>query len=199
HPVAALALPLPPRDRSEHLRGLAADCLRALGVVPEAGGGGLLVQLGRTPLEPGEVKGASRARRRARRGPGHDRAAWSARGRRSPARSPSTWVHTIAERSRRGESCFRLDRPSATVFRNGREEAGVKVKFFAVAMHERPRGSPLSEHLTELVNRYLAEHPSIEVVQTHVNTAVLPPEEGGGVFRDSPASIVVVLALFYRG
>src|SRR5262249_15445356 len=63
HLVEALALPLPPRDRSEHLRGLAADCLRALGVVPEAGGGGLLVQLGRTPLEPGEVKGASRARR----------------------------------------------------------------------------------------------------------------------------------------
>jgi len=75
----------------------------------------------------------------------------------------------------------------------------MKVKFFDVAMHELPRGTTLAEHLTELVNRYLAEHPTIEVLQTHMNTAVLPPEEGGGVFRDSPASVVVVLALFYRG
>ena len=75
----------------------------------------------------------------------------------------------------------------------------MKVKFFDVAMHELPRGSTLSEHLTELANQYLAEHSSIEVLRTHLNTVVLPPEEGGGVFRDSPASIVVVLALFYRG
>ena len=75
----------------------------------------------------------------------------------------------------------------------------MKVKFFDIGMHELPRGTTLSEHLGEIVNRFLAQNPNVEIVATHMNTAVLPPEEGGGVFRDSPTSVVVVLALFYRG
>ncbi len=64
--VRALALALPAADRAEDLRRLAPDGLRLLGVVPEAGRGRLLAQLGGALLEAREVKGASRARRRAR-------------------------------------------------------------------------------------------------------------------------------------
>src|SRR5262249_47893066 len=52
--VRALALALPAPDRVEDLRGLAPDGLRLLGVVPEAGGGRLLAQLGGAPLEAGQ-------------------------------------------------------------------------------------------------------------------------------------------------
>src|SRR2546427_1699697 len=65
--VDALALPPVLGERVQNLRRLAPDGLRLLGVAPEAGGGRLLAQLGRTPLEAGEVKGASRACARARR------------------------------------------------------------------------------------------------------------------------------------
>jgi len=88
--VRALALALPTADRVEDLRRLAPDRLRLLRVVPEAGRGGLLAQLRGALLETGQVKGASRARRRARgaraRARGTPRAA-SDRSRESPAPS----------------------------------------------------------------------------------------------------------------
>src|SRR5256884_441644 len=104
--VHALALPPVLRDRVQNLRRLAPDGLRLLGVAPEAGGGGLLAQLGGAPLEAGEVKGASRARARARRGraraPGAPRAA-SDRLRPASPPSPSSLHRTIAEGRERGE------------------------------------------------------------------------------------------------
>src|SRR5262249_29257610 len=72
--VGALAQALPAVERRLESRGLAGDGLRLLGVAPEVGGGGLLVQEGRTALEGGQVKGASRAPRRACRCPARARA-----------------------------------------------------------------------------------------------------------------------------
>src|SRR5439155_13933215 len=71
--IDPLPLALEARDRVQHRGRLAADGLRLLCVVPEPGGGGLLAQLARTPLETGQVKGASRARRPARAGRGRAR------------------------------------------------------------------------------------------------------------------------------
>src|SRR5579862_1334171 len=99
--VRPLTLAFPAADRVEDLRRLAPDGLRLLGVVPEAGCGRLLAQLGGALLEARQVKGASRARRRVRgaraRARGTPRAA-SDRSRGSPA--PSRFRHHTGERER---------------------------------------------------------------------------------------------------
>jgi hypothetical protein len=60
--LEVLAELLPAPDRPGDRGRLAADRLGARGVVPEAGGGGLLGQGRGAAFEGGEVKGASRAR-----------------------------------------------------------------------------------------------------------------------------------------
>ena len=75
----------------------------------------------------------------------------------------------------------------------------LQVKFFDVSMADLPRGVTLSEYLEAAVNVFLTSKPGIDVVRTHVSSVVMPPEDGGGNYRESPASIVVILALFYRG
>jgi hypothetical protein len=88
--VDPLALALPARNRVQDGGGVSPDGLRLLGIVPEAGRGGLLAQLGRAALEAREVKGASRAPARARRGIARGRAARRARSDRRPgSRTPS--------------------------------------------------------------------------------------------------------------
>ena len=57
-----IALPAPRTDGRLHARVLARDRLRALGVVPQIRGGGLLAQLRGPPLQASQVKDASRAR-----------------------------------------------------------------------------------------------------------------------------------------
>ncbi len=75
----------------------------------------------------------------------------------------------------------------------------LQLKLFEFSVQELPRGEALAEYAQGQVNHFLKEHPDIEVVQTHVNTTVIPPEEGGGVFKDAPSSVVIVVAIFYRG
>jgi hypothetical protein len=73
----------------------------------------------------------------------------------------------------------------------------MKVKIIEVSLHELPRGTTLSEFLEGQVNDFLAKKAGVKIVYTHMNTVVLPPEEGGGQFRDAPASIVVLISIFY--
>lgn len=74
----------------------------------------------------------------------------------------------------------------------------LKVKFFDVSLAELARGVTLSQQLEGMVNNFLAERKPAEIVRTHMNSVVIPPEDGGGVFKEAPASVVVILALFYR-
>ena len=73
----------------------------------------------------------------------------------------------------------------------------MKVKIIEVSLHELPRGTTLAEFLEGQVNDFLAKKAGVKIVYTHMNTVVLPPEEGGGQFRDAPASIVVLISIFY--
>lgn len=73
----------------------------------------------------------------------------------------------------------------------------MKVKIIEVGLHELPRGTTLSEFLEGRVNEFLAKKAGVKIVYTHMNTVVLPPEEGGGQFRDAPASIVALISIFY--
>jgi hypothetical protein len=75
----------------------------------------------------------------------------------------------------------------------------LRVKFFEVSMTELPRGVTLTEQLDKLVNEFLAEKAHAEIVRTHMNSVSMPAEDGGGMYRETPASVVVILALFYRG
>lgn len=74
----------------------------------------------------------------------------------------------------------------------------MKVKVIEVALHELPRGVTLSEYVEGQLNEFLTRMPNIQIAYTHMNTAVIPPEEGGGQYRDAPASIVVLFSIFYR-
>ena len=75
----------------------------------------------------------------------------------------------------------------------------LQVKFFDVNMADLPRGMTLTDQLDREVNAFLAEQPRAEIVHTHMNSVVMPPEHGGGMYKESPASVVVILSLFYRG
>jgi len=75
----------------------------------------------------------------------------------------------------------------------------LRVKFFEVSLSSLPRGVTLTEQLDKMVNGFLAERANAEIVRTHMNSVVMPPEDGGGMYKESPASVVVILALFYRG
>ena len=74
----------------------------------------------------------------------------------------------------------------------------MRVKLFEFSLHEVPRGETLAEHAEVQLNNFLKEHPNIEILYTHMNSVVIPAEDGGGMFRESPAATVIVLGLFYR-
>lgn len=74
----------------------------------------------------------------------------------------------------------------------------LKAKFFDVNVAELQRGTTLAEHLDQLVNGFLAERGHVEIVHSHMNSVVMPPEDGGGQYLESPACVVVILALYYR-
>ena len=74
----------------------------------------------------------------------------------------------------------------------------MKLKLFEVSLAELPRGETLSAYAESQVNDFLTKNPNIEIVHTHLSNVVIPAEEGGGVFRESPAAIVVMIGIFYR-
>jgi hypothetical protein len=76
--------------------------------------------------------------------------------------------------------------------------AMLKVKIIEAGLQDLPRGTTLGEYVEVSVNEFLAKKAGVEIVRMHMNTVVIPPEEGGGQFREMPASVVVLIALYYN-
>jgi hypothetical protein len=74
----------------------------------------------------------------------------------------------------------------------------LKVKMIEAGLQDLPRGMTIAQYVEVQVNEFLAGKPGIEIVRTHMNTVVIPPEEGGGQFREMPAVVVVLVAIYYK-
>jgi hypothetical protein len=74
----------------------------------------------------------------------------------------------------------------------------LKVKIIEAGLQDLPRGTTIGDYVELQVNEFLGKKPAAEIVQTHMNTVVIPPEEGGGQFREMPAVVVVLVAIYYK-
>ena len=79
-------------------------------------------------------------------------------------------------------------------------EAGVcmKAKIFEIALHKLPSGKSPATALEEQINEFLAQHPDLQLVATHMSTLVLPAEPNA-MPRTEESSIIIFCTLFYTG
>ena len=77
-------------------------------------------------------------------------------------------------------------------------EAGaeMKAKVFEVALHKLPSGKSPATALEEQLNGFLAQHPDLRLVATHMSTLVTPAEPNA-MPRTEESSIVIFCTLFY--
>lgn len=73
----------------------------------------------------------------------------------------------------------------------------MKAKIFEVVLHKLPSGQSPATALEEQLNRFLAQHPELELVTTHMSTLVSPAEPNA-MPRTVESSIVIFCALFYN-
>ena len=52
----------------------------------------------------------------------------------------------------------------------------MKVKIFEVVLHKLPSGKSPATALEEQLNQFLAQHPDLKLVSTHMSTLVSPAE-----------------------
>ena len=72
----------------------------------------------------------------------------------------------------------------------------MKAKIFEVILHKLPSGKSPASALEELLNGFLAQHPELRVVATHLNTLVTPAEPNA-MPRSEESSIVIFCTMFY--
>ena len=72
----------------------------------------------------------------------------------------------------------------------------VKVKVFEVSLHKLPSGKSPASALEEQLNGFLAQHPELRVVATHVNTVVAPAEPNA-MPSSEDSSIIIFCTVFY--
>ena len=73
----------------------------------------------------------------------------------------------------------------------------MKVKIFEVALHKLPSGKSPATALEEQINEFLAQHPDLRLVATHMST-LISPAEPNAMPRTEESSVVVFCALFYN-
>jgi hypothetical protein len=73
----------------------------------------------------------------------------------------------------------------------------MKVKTFEVVLHKLPSGKSPVVALEEQINEFLAQHPNLMLVATHMNSLVTPAEPNA-MPRTDEASVVTFCALFYN-
>ena len=74
----------------------------------------------------------------------------------------------------------------------------VKAKIFEVILHKLSTGKSPASALEELLNGFLAEHPDLRVVATHMNTIVTPAEPNA-MPKSEESSVIIFCTLFYTG
>jgi hypothetical protein len=73
----------------------------------------------------------------------------------------------------------------------------MKVKTFEVVLHKLPAGKSPVTALEEQINEFLAQHPNLVLVATHMNSIVTPAEPNA-MPRTEEAAVVTFCALFYN-
>ena len=73
----------------------------------------------------------------------------------------------------------------------------MKVKIFEVVLHKLPSGKSPATALEEQLNIFLAEHPDLELVTTHMSTLVTPADPNAMPSTDE-SSIIIFCTLFYN-
>jgi len=73
----------------------------------------------------------------------------------------------------------------------------MKVKTFEVVLHLLPSGKSPVTALEEQINQFLAQHPNLILVATHMNSLVMPADPNAMPRTDEPY-IVAFCALFYN-
>jgi hypothetical protein len=72
----------------------------------------------------------------------------------------------------------------------------MNVKIFEVVLHRLPSGKSPASELEEQLNRFLAQHPELLLVATHMNTIVAPAEPNAMPSTEESA-IILFCTLFY--
>ena len=72
----------------------------------------------------------------------------------------------------------------------------MKVKIFEVALHKLPSGKSPATALEEQLNEFLAQHPDLQLVTTHMSTLVTPAEPNA-MPKTEESSIIIFCTLFY--
>jgi hypothetical protein len=74
----------------------------------------------------------------------------------------------------------------------------MKAKIFEVILHKLPSGKSPATALEEQLNEFLAQHPDLKLVSTHLSTLVTPAEPNA-MPRTVESSIIIFCTLFYTG
>ena len=72
----------------------------------------------------------------------------------------------------------------------------MKAKVFEVVLHKLPSGQSPATALEEQINQFLAQHPDLRLVSTHMSTLVSPAEPNA-MPRSEESSIIIFCTLFY--
>jgi len=72
----------------------------------------------------------------------------------------------------------------------------MKAKIFEVILHKLPSGKSPATALEEQINEFLARHPDLKLVSSHMSTLVTPAEPNA-MPRTDESSIIIFCTLFY--
>jgi len=72
----------------------------------------------------------------------------------------------------------------------------VKAKIFEIVLHKLKSGKSPATALEKQLNEFLAQHPDVRLVATHMNTLVAPAEPNA-MPRTEESSIIIFCTLFY--
>jgi hypothetical protein len=72
----------------------------------------------------------------------------------------------------------------------------MKAKTFEVVLHKLPSGKSPATAMEEQLNHFLAQHPDLRLVTTHMSTLVAPAEPNAMPSTDE-SSIIIFCTLFY--
>jgi hypothetical protein len=72
----------------------------------------------------------------------------------------------------------------------------MKAKIFEVVLHKLRSGKSPATALEEQLNEFLAQHPDLRLVSSHMSTLVTPAEPNA-MPRSEESSIVIFCTLFY--
>jgi hypothetical protein len=72
----------------------------------------------------------------------------------------------------------------------------MKTKVFEVILHRLPSSKSPASALEDQINDFLERHPKLELVASHINTVIMPPEPNA-MPRTEESSIVLFCTIFY--